>query len=82
MISVFVLNFDFPKILCENMHSFGRKGKHAQRFLPQWFCKYKGVLSMKRKHMILLTGKAYLTEKVLWHYELNCQQNENRLKQT
>jgi len=43
---LFVLNFDFPKILCENMHSFGRKGKHAQRFLPQWFCKYKGVLSM------------------------------------
>jgi hypothetical protein len=25
------------------------------------------------KHMILLTGKAYLTEKVLWHFELNCQ---------
>jgi len=28
------------------MHSFGRKGKHAQRFLAQWFCKYKGVLNM------------------------------------
>jgi len=22
------------------------------------------------KHMILLTGNAHLTEKVLWHYEL------------
>jgi len=28
------------------------------------------------KHMILLTGKAHLTEKVLWHYELNCQRKQ------
>jgi hypothetical protein len=28
------------------------------------------------KHIILLTRKAYLTEKVLWHYE------PDRLKQT
>jgi len=28
------------------------------------------------EHMILLTGNAHLTEKVLWHYELNCQQVE------
>jgi len=28
----------------------------------------------KRKHMILLTGKAHLTEKVLWHFEPNYRQ--------
>jgi hypothetical protein len=59
----------------------GKREKH-QRILGAVVYKYKGVLSMKRKHMILLTGNAYLTEKVLWHYELNCQQNKNRLKQT
>jgi hypothetical protein len=29
----------------------------------------------KKKHMILLTGNAHLTKKVLWHYEPNDQQN-------
>jgi hypothetical protein len=33
------------------------------------------------KHMILLTRKAHLTEKILWHYEPNYQQDWNRLKQ-
>jgi hypothetical protein len=42
----FVLNFEFPKILVKTCMVFGKKGKHAQRFLAQWFCKYKGVLNM------------------------------------
>jgi hypothetical protein len=41
----FVLNFEFPKILVKTW-GLGKKGKHTQRFLAQWFCKYKGVLSM------------------------------------
>jgi hypothetical protein len=53
---------------------FFRK-KKGKKLLVQWFYEYRGVLSMlfTKKHMILLTGKAHLTEKVLWHYELNCQ---------
>jgi hypothetical protein len=48
MISVFVLNFDFPKILVKTWgHAwFWEKGKNTKEFLVQWFCKYKGVLSM------------------------------------
>jgi hypothetical protein len=45
------------------------KRENTNEFLTQWFCKYKGVLSM-----ILLTGKAHLTEKVLWHVEPNYRQ--------
>jgi hypothetical protein len=48
MISVFVLNFDFPKILVKTWgHAwFWEKGKNTKEFLVQWFCKYKGVLGM------------------------------------
>jgi hypothetical protein len=48
MISVFVLHFDFPKILVKTWgHAccFGKKGKTPKN-LVRWFCKYKGVLSM------------------------------------
>jgi len=57
-----------------------KKGKH-QRILGVVVLWVEGVFSMlfawrhimnTGKHMILLTGKAHLTEKVLWHYKLNC----------
>jgi hypothetical protein len=57
---------------------WGRERKeNTKEFLVQWFCKYR-VCSVcyLHEHMILLTGNAHLTEKVLWHYELNCQQVE------
>jgi len=42
--------------------------------------KWRHVLNTA-KHMILLTRKAHLAEKILWYYEPNYQQDWNRLKQ-
>jgi len=83
MISVFVLNFDFPKILMKTWgHAccFGKKGKTPKDSWCGGFISTK-VCSVcylrehkKRKHMILLTGKAHWTGKTLWNFEPNYRQ--------
>jgi hypothetical protein len=63
---------------------FWKKREKHQRILGAVVLWVKSVFSMLfawkhimniEKHVILLTGKTHLTEKVLWHYELNCQQD-------
>jgi len=83
MISVFVVNFDFPKILVKTWgHAccFGKKGKTPKDSWCGGFISTK-VCSVcylrehkKRKHMILLTGKAHWTGKTLWNFEPNYRQ--------
>ena len=81
LIFVFVLKPWFSKNPCENMGScffLGEKKREStKQFLVQWFCEYRmcsmcylheGTSWTKKKHMILLTGNAHLTKKVLWHY--------------
>jgi hypothetical protein len=84
MISVFVLNFDFPKILVKTWgHAccFGKKGKKKPKdswcggFVSIKVCSICYLHEHKeRKHMILLTGKAHWTRKILWNFEPNYRQ--------
>jgi hypothetical protein len=82
MISVFVLHFDFPKIFVKTWgHAwFWEKGKKPKNSWCSGFVSTK-VCSVcylhehkKRKHMILLTGKAHWKRKVLWNFEPNHRQ--------
>jgi hypothetical protein len=85
LIFVFVLKILFSKNPCENMGSClffweRKKGKTLKNSWCSGFVSTKCaqcVIYMKAhyEHIILLTRKTHLTEKVLWHYELNCQQD-------
>ena len=69
------------------MYNFGRKRKHTSDYWHNGFMS-KGyaqcVICMKQqkwrhvmntgKHMILLTGKAHWTRKILWNFEPNYRQ--------
>jgi len=51
------------------------KNSWCSGFVSKMCVQYVICMKAHHEHMILLTGKAHLTEKVLWHYELNCQQD-------
>ena len=65
-----------PKNPYENMGFWREERKHQRisGFMSEGCAQYVICMNTKR-HMILLTRKAHLTKKVLWHYKPNCQQD-------
>jgi hypothetical protein len=95
MISVSYQNFEFPKKLYEHVRScIVLEGKKGNTLVVSWVKvvlsvlfawndnKNKGTLWTQENTWSYLTRKTHFTEKVLWYYELNYQQDWTKLKLT